>query len=278
MLLPVLVQLVAVLAAMIAIAAAVFFDRRRLVQTRAELPARLRVVAPVTVVLIAVLLLNSIIRQYIPDISWIIGWELTWTFYQLEGDFIGWIQSFQTPIATAFFSFVYVYGYAFLLVFPVIAYLFLSDTRPLRLLLTAYTLNYTIGPLLYVFFIVYGPRNFAAEGLLYDVYPRYQHLTGEINRNTNVFPSLHVSLAVTVAAIAYSTRDTYRGWYYLAAFGALSVSVSTMYLGIHWAIDVVGGLGLAAVSVYLAHLFVGRWSVTERIWVLYRRFVEPTIR
>ncbi len=275
MLVSILVQLALVVGLMLGVATVAFVRRHQLDRTREELPVRLRASAPIAFVLVIVLLVNSVIRQYIPDISWVIGWEITWTFYRIEGDFIAWIQTFQHPVLTAFFSFIYVYGYAFLLVFPVVAYLVLSETRPLRLLLAAYTLNYTIGPLLYVFFIVYGPRNFAAEGLLYDVYPRYQHLTGEINRNTNVFPSLHTSLAVTVAVLAYWTRDRYRGWYYLSVFLAVCVAVSTMYLGIHWAIDVIGGLGLAWLSVYLANVLVDRWSVSAAFRSLYRRYVEP---
>ncbi|WP_290812179.1 phosphatase PAP2 family protein [Halovivax sp.] len=277
MLLRVLVQLTLVVGFMLAVATVWLVGRNRLVRTRNEFPSRLRSIVPIGIVLVVVLLVNSVVRQFIPDVSWMIGWELTWTFFEIEGNLVGWIQRYETPALTAYFSFVYVYGYAFLLIFPVVAYFALSETKPVRLLLTAYTINYTVGPLIYVFFIVYGPRNFAAEGLLYDAYPRYQHLTGEVNRNTNVFPSLHTSLSVTVAIFAYRTREVYRGWYPIALVLAGSVAFSTMYLGIHWAIDVVAGVALAYLSVHAADALIDRWDVYEHLEPYYERYVAPSV-
>ncbi len=224
--------------------------------------------APVTVVLGIVLGFNSIARQVVPEISWMIDWNLTSPIYELEGQFILWMQNQATPEITAYFSFIYIYGYVFLLVFPVIAYFALSDTRSLRELLSAYTLNYTLGLVLYTFIIAYGPRNVMPElvdALLYDTYPRYQHLTREVNRNTNVFPSLHTSLAATVTFMAYRTRDDYPKWFALALVLGISVAISTMYLGIHWVIDVIAGIGLAYVSVVLSKHLVGRWSLADAL-------------
>ncbi|SIR71703.1 phosphatase PAP2 family protein [Natronorubrum thiooxidans] len=261
----VLVQLVVVVMLLVFVSTALFVGRSRLRTTRSAWRRRLRAAAPITIVLVAVLLLNSVARQIVPDLSWIIDWNLTDPIHDLEGEFIIWLQAQATPSVTAYFSFMYIYGYVFLLVFPTIAYFALSETRPLRELLTAYTLNYTIGLVLYVFVIAYGPRNVMPElvdALLYDTYPQYQHLTRQVNRNTNVFPSLHTSLAVTVSMLAYRTREPYPIWNVVAAILGVSVAISTMYLGIHWAIDVVAGVVLAYVSVELASILVGRWSVS----------------
>ncbi|MFC4543799.1 phosphatase PAP2 family protein [Halosolutus amylolyticus] len=268
MLVQVLTQLVVAVTAMILVGIAVFVGRYRLRDTRAEWRARVRAAVPITVVLAIVLLFNSVARQVVPDLSWIIEWNLTGAIFDIEGEFIPWLQTFATPALTAFFSFVYIYGYVFLLVFPLVAYFALSNTRPLRELLTAYTLNYAIGLLLYTFVIAYGPRNMMPElvqALLYDTYPEYQHLTRQVNRNTNVFPSLHTSLSATVAFLAYRTRAVYPKWAVVAIALAICVAISTMYLGIHWAIDVVAGIGLAYLSVDFASLLVGRWSLSERL-------------
>ncbi|WP_265111177.1 phosphatase PAP2 family protein [Halosolutus halophilus] len=268
MLVRVLIQLVVVVTAMVLVGIGVFVGRYRLRDTRVEWRARVRAAVPITVVLAIVLLFNSVAREVVPDLSWIIEWNLTWIIYDLEGEFIPWLQTFATPSATTFFSFIYIYGYVFLLVFPLVAYFALSNTRPLRELLTAYTLNYAIGLLLYTFVVAYGPRNMMPElvqALLYDTYPEYQHLTRQVNRNTNVFPSLHTSLSATVAFLAYRTRAVYPKWCVVAVALAVCIAVSTMYLGIHWAIDVVAGIGLAYLSVDFASLLVGRWSLSERV-------------
>ncbi|MFP8954233.1 phosphatase PAP2 family protein [Natrialbaceae archaeon A-arb3/5] len=262
----VLVQLTVVVALLILASIAVFVGRYRLRETRVEWRARIRDAAPITVLLATVLLFNSVARQLVPELSWMIGWNLTWAIYDIEGQFILWLQSFETTAITAYFSFIYIYGYVFLLVFPLVAYFALSNTRPLRELLAAYTLNYALGLVLYVFVIAYGPRNMMPElvdALLYDTYPRYQHLTRQVNRNTNVFPSLHTSLAATVTFLAYRTREVYPKWFIVATGLGISVAISTMYLGIHWVIDVIAGIGLAYVSVALAGHLVGSWSVSE---------------
>ena len=264
MLVEVLTRIALIVTAMIVVGIAVFVGRYRLRETRTEWRERVRAAAPVTIVLALVLLFNSESRITVPEVSWIIDWNLTGPIYELEGQFIVWLQSYATPAATAFFSFIYIYGYVFLLVFPLIAYFALSNTRPLRELLAAYALNYAIGIVLYTLIIAYGPRNVMPElvdALLYDTYPRYQHLTRQVNRNTNVFPSLHTSLAATVSFLAYRTRDVYPRWAVVAIFLGICVAISTMYLGIHWAIDVLAGIVLGWVSVALAGHLVGRWSI-----------------
>ncbi|AGB36893.1 phosphatase PAP2 family protein [Natronococcus occultus] len=263
----VLTQVAAVVAFLLVVSVAAFVGRERLVATVREWRPRVRASAPAFAVLLVVLWLNRVMRQAGPGISERIGVHMTETFYDLEGEFVLVFQSIATGELTAYFSFIYVYGYAFLLIFPGIAYFALSDTRAFRRLLTAYSLNYVIGLAFYLLVIAYGPRNVMPEELtvtmLYDNSPEYQHLTREVNRNTNVFPSLHTSLAATVGIFAYETRSSYPKWFPIAVVLAVSVALSTMYLGIHWAIDVVAGLALAVGSVWLSNVLVGRRSIAE---------------
>jgi len=263
----VLTQLALVISILVPVSVVVFIGRERLARTRSEWRSRLRTAGPVIAVLIGVLLINRIARQTAPELSRQIGFRLSGAFYELEGEFILIFQSIQTPETTAYFSTIYVYGYTFLLIFPVIAYFTLSDTRIFRRLLTAYALNYAIGLVLYILVIAYGPRNLMPaelmERMLYDTNPQYQYLTREVNTNTNVFPSLHTSLSATVAAFAWKTRSEFPKWFPIAVVLAASVAISTMYLGIHWGIDVVAGTMLAAACVVLSDRLVGRWSVAE---------------
>ncbi len=258
----VLTQVVVVVALLLPISVALFVGRQRLVATRQEWRSRLRVEAPVIAVLLAVLGFNRVMRWGGPAISQEIGIHMTSTFYRIEGEFILVFQRIASSEMTTYFSLIYVYGYTFLLVFPIVAYFALSDTRPFRRLLTAYSFNYLIGVVLYILIIAYGPRNMMPELLvetnLYDNSPEYQHLTRQVNRNHNVFPSLHTSLAATVAIFAFRTREQYRAWFPIAVLLAISVVISTMYLGIHWAIDVVAGLLLAGVAVWIADRLVAR--------------------
>ncbi|WP_247000593.1 phosphatase PAP2 family protein [Halosolutus gelatinilyticus] len=185
------------------------------------------------------------------------------------------IQSLQSETLTTFFVFIYIYGYAFLLLFPLVAYFSLPEMDDLSNLLLAYATNYAIGLVCYVLFVSFGPRNYDPllfEGLLYDNFPASSFLTNTVNQYTNVFPSLHTSLSMTVFFLAWTTRDRYPPWTPIAGFLAIAISVSTMYLGIHWFADVVAGIALALVSVY-----VGQNYTVEGGIAAVRRLV-PTAR
>ncbi|WP_265111179.1 phosphatase PAP2 family protein [Halosolutus halophilus] len=267
MLAEVLTQVIATVAVMLMVSIGVFIGRKRLTTTRREWRTRIRTSAPFIAVLLVVLGLNRVMRQVGPTISKEIGFRLSATFYEIEGQFVLVFQEIAFPELTTYFSFVYIYGYTFLLVFPIFAYFALSDTRPFRRLLTAYSFNYAIGVTLYILIFAYGPRNYmpdlVAETMLYDNNPQYKFLTQEVNRNVNVFPSLHTSLSATVAMFAYRTREEYTKWFPVATVLAASVVISTMYLGIHWAIDVAGGLVLAVTSVVVADRIVDQGVLAD---------------
>jgi membrane-associated phospholipid phosphatase len=62
-------------------------------------------------------------------------------------------------------------------------------------------------------------------------------------------------MAVTAALLAWTTRDEYPLWVPISSVLAISVVISTMYLGIHWATDVIFGIVLAWISVTLGTRF-----------------------
>lgn len=251
----VLLSLVVVSGGLLFVATALLVGRERLTATVDGAGRRFGDVWPSLVLLLVVLGLNRVARRVGQEVSWIVGWNVTGYIFELEGEFVATVQSIATPALTAYFSAVYVYGYVFLLVFPLVAYFALERTEPFRTAVVAYSLNYLIGVVCYVLFVSYGPRNVMpelVEGLLFTTYPNSQLLTSQVNVNTNVFPSLHTSLSATVALLAVTSHDRYPRWTPIAVALATSVVVSTMYLGIHWATDVVGGLALAGTSVWLA--------------------------
>ncbi|MCH7660453.1 MAG: inositol phosphorylceramide synthase [Euryarchaeota archaeon] len=272
----VLLSVVAVVSLLLVIGTVVCIDRTQLRELRADLRPRLRLAAPAIGLLGLVLVLNSLTRRTAQQLSWLIGFEITGQIYRIEGTFVAWLQTFQTTELTIYFSAIYIYGYVFLLIFPLLAYLALSEQRTLHELTIAYTANYGIGLVCYLFFVAYGPRNLdVAEQLMYNVYPSSRLLTSAVNTNTNVFPSLHTSLSVTALLFAWRTRETYPRWLAIAGVTATSVVISTMYLGIHWATDVVAGVGLAYASYWIGIKGADRWreiatKATPRITRVFR--------
>ncbi|SFR32501.1 phosphatase PAP2 family protein [Halorubrum sodomense] len=255
-----LASIVAWVGTMLAVASVAVIGPARLRDAWTGLRARLWDARRAAGTLGAVLLASAIGRSSLQAVSELFGLQATALIYGLEGGFVAWVQStFATPVLTAYFSWVYVYGYAFLLAFPVVAYLALPRTTTLRRVLVAYALNYAIGLALYTAVFAYGPRNVMPDmvtPLLFTNRPDVMLLASEVNVNTNVFPSLHTSLSVTVGTFAVLTREEYPRWTPVAVWLSLSVVVATMYLGIHWLTDVVAGFALAFGCVALAHRFV----------------------
>jgi membrane-associated phospholipid phosphatase len=254
-LLAVLAELLVVVTGLITVAAFTVVGTDRLEDGAEHWRQRLRGMWRHFAVLAAVLALNKVARDYGPEFSWILNWNVTGLIYRVEGNTVAVVQSIATPELTAFLGFTYVYGYTFLLVFPFLAYFVLEDAWPLERTVVAYSVNYVVGVACYTAFVSYGPRNLLPDmvaPLLYTEYPLSKLLTSRVNANTNVFPSLHASLSTTVAFLSIQTREVYPRWTVVAVPLATAVAFSTMYLGIHWAVDVVAGIVLGVGSVFVA--------------------------
>lgn len=250
--------------------------RRRLARLRTQFRARMQTIAPYLLLLGFVLAINALTRKFTPEVSWLIGWNITTAIFNIEGSFVAWLQAAVPAWMTGFFAFMYIYGYVFLLVFPLVAYFALAELRFLRETCLAYTLNYGIGLVCYITFVAYGPRNLMpdmVESLLYVHWPGSHLLTSQVNTRTNVFPSLHSSLSLTVLFLAYRTRDRYPAWFVVASVVSLSITASTMVLGIHWLLDVVAGGALAFAAVWGAIWLDGRSGAEGRLRAIEGRAV-----
>jgi membrane-associated phospholipid phosphatase len=275
----VLMRLTVMVAILLSVGAVVFVGPRRIFTAVRDYRWRLAEIGPYLTVLLLILAVRKLTMDYTSEFSWMLDWNITTVIYSLEGTLVADIQSINSPLLTDYFVFIYLYGYVFLLLFPFVAYFARDDMTSMKELIVAYAFNYGVGLVCYILFIAYGPRNLIpdiVDSLLYITYPQSQLLTGEVNHNTNVFPSLHASLATTTFLLAWRTRDRYRAWVPISFVLAVSVSVATMYLGIHWGTDVVAGTVLAVASIYVTEYVVSRdmladWGPFGEEWDLFDR-------
>jgi membrane-associated phospholipid phosphatase len=212
-------------------------------------------VAPYVGLLALVFLARRLVHEESVALSRDVGRNITDVLFAIEGYFVAGLQTLTPDLLVHVFAGFYVFGFTYLLVVPVVLYTAVSATRPLKELLVAYALNDVLGMVLYTLFVAYGPRLHIGghvDGLLYDLYPQVQLLTGAVSANTNVFPSLHTSLSVVVLVFAWRTRQDVPRWFTIAAICTLSIVLSTMVLGIHWLTDVVAGVILAYGCVAMA--------------------------
>ncbi|ELY79121.1 phosphatase PAP2 family protein [Natrinema gari] len=229
-------------------------------RTIAELENRARELAPYLGVTLLVLLVKRWTHYRRLELSYALDWNITAEIYAVEGSFVAGLQSIVPDTLIGFFSAMYMFGFPYLLVSALVLYFLLATQRRFKQLLVAYALNTLVGSIFYTLFIAYGPRNHLStvNGLMYEFYPQTQELTAEVSANTNVFPSLHTSLAVIVAIFAWRSRRDYPRWFPIASVVATLVVFSTMYLGIHWLIDVIAGVVLGVWCVLTAERLVAR--------------------
>lgn len=225
-----------------------------------SLGSRVRAVSPYAVLLAAVFGARMAFREQFWALSEAIGYRMTGVFYAIEGDLAAQVQTLIPDIAAPYFASVYMFGYALVVVGPLILYLFADSLRHLKTILLAYSINYAVATVLYTLVIARGPRiaSSSTQGIIQEFFPYFTLLTGQVNSPKNVFPSLHTSLAVTVLIVAVLTRKEFPRWLSLTAVLTTSIVVSTVYLGIHWLLDLAAGFCLAVASIWLAQQLLDR--------------------
>ncbi|WP_049928582.1 phosphatase PAP2 family protein [Halopiger goleimassiliensis] len=233
-------------------------ERIDIQRTVADFKAHFLDAAPYVAAALLFFVAKRATHGYSLRISHALDWDITSEIFAVEGALVAAVQRVVPEVTLEFFTVMYMFGFPYLLVTAPVLYFFVGARHSLKKLLVAYLLNYVVGSICYTLFIAYGPRIHLAsvDGLMYDAYPQTQSLTAAVSSNTDVFPSLHTSLAVVVVLLAWQSRRHLPRWLPISAFVAVSVVFSTMYLGIHWAVDVVAGVVLAVWSVIVAHRLV----------------------
>jgi len=188
------------------------------------------------------------------------GLDFTPLVWAIEGDLV---QRFQdaarTPALDYFFVTVYTVG-AFLFYFvPFFILVALGRAHNAMRIAATMAIIWGVGILFYFFVPVnevwmtaQAPYHYThVENVLFEHVPSARTSEAYALATNNNFPSLHVALSCGIAAALW-----FGGERWLAipgTFIAAGVTVATMYLGIHWAVDVVAGLALALGAAWLAH-------------------------
>lgn len=172
----------------------------------------------------------------------------------IEGNSVSIFQVFTSPLLTYVSSFIYLFGFSFLLIFTFVALIFTRQMRALREYAIAVSLIYIVAFPFYIFTPVkvtgYTLPNVLP--LLYDLNPViYNGLRTVDPFFDNCFPSLHAALSFLAMFIIIFRTDIKR-FKIFAVFITLSIQFTIFYLGIHWITDLVGGLLLAVISYLIA--------------------------
>ncbi|QHW34198.1 inositol phosphorylceramide synthase [Paenibacillus rhizovicinus] len=188
-------------------------------------------------------------------------------FQSIEGNFVANLQhTFESAWLTPILAFIYVVVFQALLIASVGIYTYRSPNKKM-FYATCYAimLNYAIAIPFFLFFPVsevwYHDPN--VRFLMLDVFPDFEHQYRALSGLNNCFPSLHTSISVTLAILA--VRSGIKRWAWFCSICAVVIIFSIFYLGIHWLIDMCGGLALATFASTMGmRLSRIKWSQRER--------------
>jgi membrane-associated phospholipid phosphatase len=162
---------------------------------------------------------------------------------------------------TVFLRWVYRYGFALALWVAVIRSFLARDGRKmLRYVLSGHTIQL---PLILPFYMtILLQEVWYVQG---DPDGMARHFTPEQADyyTQNCFPSMHTSISVAVLLLALRERGKWFKWT-MVTYCVLIV-YSTLYLEIHWVLDVLGGIVLGYAAVKLSDLLLAKiWPADEQ--------------
>ena len=201
--------------------------------------------------------------------------DMTAYIYAVEGDIVLWIQqTFENELLTSVLTHFYVAGYM-MIIFCAFVYTCYFDDRHMadRLSLTL-LLTYLLALPFYLFFNVRVTGDFIPEmqTLGYQLTPEIQTWFTRIDPFTNGMPSLHMGIPFAIW-YCYARNDLdgrWKIWRYCLIGYTLLTSFTILYLGIHWVLDIIGGIAVGMLAVHISE----RISPSVWWWLDERSFLH----
>lgn len=222
--------------------------------------ARMRTAFPAVIVLSLVTLIAGMQSGIERSVQAWHGLDFTPQIWAIEGNIA---ERFQDWARSPFLDYLLVATYtagSFLFYF-VPFFLLVALGRGKNAMRIAFTMAniWAVGFVFYMFFPVNevwmtatDPYNYThVTNILFEYVPSASTSDAYARAVNNNFPSLHVALTCGIATSLWLAREKW-----LAIPGtilAACVTTATVYLGIHWVVDVIAGMALAFAAAWIAH-------------------------
>ena len=180
--------------------------------------------------------------------------DMTPYVYAIEGDIVLWVQqAMRSPILDEALTHFYVMGFM-TATFASFLYPIYFDDRHMayRVSLSMFFV-FVLAIHFYLFFNVGVTGNHIPQmqTIAYDLTPEINNWFTRIDPFTNGMPSLHIGLPFAIWLTMQRWDDDGR-WHryrnFLMGF-ILLTALSIVYLGIHWVVDIIGGMVVAIIAV-----------------------------
>ena len=199
--------------------------------------------------------------------------NMTPWIYAIEGDMALWVQeTFRADWLTDFMTHFYVVGFMVICYVSIFYFAYFDDRYIAdRITLTIFWV-YVLAIPFYLFFNVHVTGNYipGMETLAYNHTPEINDWFHRIDPLTNGMPSLHIGFpfAVWLCLLRFDTDERWIIYRRIVFAYVLLTAFCILYLGIHWFMDIIGGMIVAAIAVSIAN------KMADPMW---RIFDERTI-
>jgi membrane-associated phospholipid phosphatase len=180
--------------------------------------------------------------------------DFTYLVHGIEGEFVLWVQEvFFHPWLTEVLNYNYLFGYIFLTYFSYILVTYAGHDRLATRMVLNVLIIYVLAIPFYVFFNVQVTSNYipGMESLLYHDSGQFLSFFAAVDPLDNAWPSLHIGIPFGFLVLFWwrTKRDgyafaeaPYRRYMLLIGAQLAVFTFSILYLGIHWVLDIPGGL------------------------------------
>ena len=192
------------------------------------------------------------------------GLDMTPYIWAIEGNLVLWVQqTFQADWLTTVLTHFYVAGFMFICYVSIFYFAYFDD----RWLADRVTLSiawvYILAVPFYLFFNVRvtGDTIPEMETLAYTLTPEIADWFRRIDPFTNGMPSLHIGIpfAVWLCLTRFDDDRRWNRYRYTVFAYTLLTAFTIIYLGIHWFLDIIGGMLIAGAAVSMADRTSNTW-------------------
>lgn len=185
------------------------------------------------------------------------GLDMTPWIYAIEGDLVLHVQKFfEAEWLTVTLTHFYVAGFMFICYVSVFYFAYFDDRWMADRVTLTIAWVYVLAVPFYLFFNVRVTGAYIPEmdTLAYSLNPEISDWFRRIDPFTNCMPSLHIGIPYAVwLCIKRFDHDERWALYRKIVFAYVLLTVFTIiYLGIHWILDIAGGMIVASIAVNLA--------------------------
>jgi membrane-associated phospholipid phosphatase len=164
--------------------------------------------------------------------------------------------TFRSNVLDGFFIIIYLFSYTYLLLFTPFLYMVRDDKARMKQYTLATLICYMILIPFYFFFSVRPPGYYPAAGVHQIIYqsPTLLQFVKEVDPLDNCFPSGHVAVPLIIFFLLLPMKKNREYRRYCIFVGVLSVliTLSVLYLGAHWVVDIIAGALIAVFASFIA--------------------------